>query len=674
LQQANREPHGRLGGVGRGRGAGQQSLGALELPQLVGASGRRQVGAGCRGALAPATLLGQLHRACAALVCLCQLAAQHVDDRQLREAVECDLLVLVLGCERERLVQVGDGSLHVAAAPQQRGAELTQREAAKRGPAVARTVVCRSAQLVRQALGVTGMHAQARVAQPHCGDDRPRLARIGTQLPRERQERLGVLEIAILQARAGDGRRQTRVGCDDLRRQLRHRAAHRRRAAAQEQLQPMLGDQATGLLPVSAGERVADCEHRLPLLGIPAGRATVQGRDLPRMGVAQVGAQQLREQWVIAIPAATYSGWLHRGAEALELHQRQRATLAPGERVRQLGAELVNQAGAQHELATLLWQAREHLGDQVVGDCSIGAGELGQKTPRLGVSPQRQRRQPHRGGPALGACPQRVDLRVGECQLQPLAQLGGLLAVERELGDTQLGERATGTQALGRQRRIGAARQHDAQLLGGVADKEVDRGGGRGAGELVDLVEHQHERRAQLCQAVDQQREEALGAGSRRSDEVIKRAAGLERSRTAQRAQEVFEQPVGLIVLPVERQPARGAGQRARRDPRGEQHGLAGAGRRGEQDDALLDALVEGVVQSPALDQMARGRRYQQLGGDRRDRRGWDGRRKGWEWEGNRCDGCSRDGLGGKAWGRDLERGSCPARAPRRLIRFRRCG
>ena len=101
-----------------------------------------------------------------------------------------------------------------------------------------------------------------------------------TSLPRDRQQALGILEVAVLQATAGDGRRQTRVGRDDLRRQLRHRTAHRRRAAVQEQLQPMLGDQAAGLLPILARERVADREHRLPLLRIPARRAAVQRGDL----------------------------------------------------------------------------------------------------------------------------------------------------------------------------------------------------------------------------------------------------------------------------------------------------------------------------------------------------------------------------------------------------------
>ena len=245
---------------------------------------------------------------------------------------------------------------------------------------------------------------------------------------------------------------------------------------------------------------------------------------------------------------------------------------------------------------------------------------------------------------------------LGERQLQPLAQLGGLLAVERELGDAQLGERAAGAQTLGRQRRIGAAGQHEAQLLGGVADEEVDRGGCRGAGELVNLIEHQHERRAQLGEAVDQQREEALGAGSRRRDEAIERAAGLERSRAAQCAQEVLEQPIGVIVLAVERQPAGGAGQRARRDPRGEQHGLAGAGRRGEQHDASSTPSSRVSYRRP------RSIRWREGGGINSlvATVGIGAVRLGWE--GYAARGVAERGAAARA-GLD-ERGSRPARVP----------
>ncbi len=62
------------------------------------------------------------------------------------------------------------------------------------------------------------------------------------------------------------------------------------------------------------------------------------------------------------------------------------------------------------------------------------------------------------------------------------------------------------------------------------------------------------------------------------------------------------------------------ARQLAGRDPRGEQHGLARPGRGGEQHEPLADSLVQGVEEPLALNQMARGRRHQQLGGHSRGR------------------------------------------------------
>ena len=95
-------------------------------------------------------------------------------------------------------------------------------------------------------------------------------ARLLARRPCDRQVALGILEVAILQTAAGDGRRQTWSDATTSRRQLRHRAAHRRRAAVQEQLQPVLGDQPAGLPPILTRERVADGGHRLPLLRIPS--------------------------------------------------------------------------------------------------------------------------------------------------------------------------------------------------------------------------------------------------------------------------------------------------------------------------------------------------------------------------------------------------------------------
>ncbi len=485
---------------------------------------------------------------------------------------------------------------------------------------------CRVGELAGQALGVLDVDAQARVVQRHGRENHvQRLAGgpgdLAAGRSRDREVALGVLEVPVLQTAAGDGGRQPRVGGDDVGGQLRHRAAHRGGPAAQEQLEPVLGDQAACLLPVLAGEGVADRGHRLALLGVPARRAAVQEGDLLGVRVAQVRAQQLAEQRVVAVPVALGVGRCHRRPEVLDRRECERGALVAGQGVGQLGADGVHEAGPQHELAPVPRQAGENLGDEVVRHRPVGAGELGQEARRLGVPVQRERRQAQGRGPALGARPQQVGLRAGEGEVELPAQLGRLPAIEREVPDAQLRERAVDAQPLDRQRRVGAAGEHDPQLLGGVAHQEVDCRGRLGTRQLVDLVEHEHQRGVQFGEAVDEQRQEALRARPHRRLQPAEGAAGLDQLRAAQRVQQVLEQPAGVVVIPVQRQPARRARQLAGRDPRGEQYGLAGPGRRGEQHEALADSLVQGVEEPPALNQVARGRRDQQLGGHSRGRR-----------------------------------------------------
>ena len=96
----------------------------------------------------------------------------------------------------------------------------------------------------------------------------------------------------------------------------------------------------------------------------------------------------------------------------------------------------------------------------------------------------------------------------------------------------------------------------------------------------------------QRRERVDQQRQEAVGARAGGAlDAPVRWPA---RAPGSQRAQQVGDQPRGIVVIGIERQPARRPGQLAR-DPRREQHGLAGPRRRGQQRQVVGDATVEAV-------------------------------------------------------------------------------
>ena len=127
LKQLGGEPHGRLGG-GRGTcGAGQQTLGGLELAPLVGAPPRQaRYAHAAAGPSHRPRCLARPHSLRAELLGAAQLAAHQVHERELGQAVHRDLLVALLGGERERLLQVGRGGERVTG-PQLRGPQVGER-------------------------------------------------------------------------------------------------------------------------------------------------------------------------------------------------------------------------------------------------------------------------------------------------------------------------------------------------------------------------------------------------------------------------------------------------------------------------------------------------------------------------------------------------------------------
>ncbi len=205
---------------------------------------------------------------------------------------------------------------------------------------------------------------------------------LAAQMPCDCQVALSALQVAILQTAARERDRQSRIAGEDVGGKPSHRLTHRGRAAREEQLQPVVGDQVARLLPSLPGQGVADGGHRLSLVRVPAGRATMQERDLAWVGVVHVGAQELPEERMEAVPAlvAVDLSGVHGRPGVLERGERQGAAVQAGERVGQLRGEGVDDAGAQHELAPVLGEVLEHLRDQVVGDRAVGAGELGEET------------------------------------------------------------------------------------------------------------------------------------------------------------------------------------------------------------------------------------------------------------------------------------------------------
>ena len=133
------------------------------------------------------------------------------------------------------------------------------------------------------------------------------------------------------------------------------------------------------------------------------------------------------------------------------------------------------------KLRTVLGLALQDLLDQVVDDVAVVAGEAGDEAGDVVAALHRQRRQLERGDPALGAPLQRGDVLGRQRQPHHVVEVGrGLVGGEAQVGGADLDQLAAGPQPGQRQRRVGAAGDHQVQSAAG-------RWSSRNAIAVVDL-------------------------------------------------------------------------------------------------------------------------------------------------------------------------------------------
>ena len=131
------------------------------------------------------------------------------------------------------------------------------------------------------------------------------------------------------------------------------------------------------------------------------GAARVQPGHLTRGGAPQLQLQQPGEQPVVAEPRPRRVQRHHERVRGLQVLQDPLAARIPRQRVGQLAADPLHQAGPQQQPPHLLALLLQHLGQQVLGHGPLAAGELGREPLRIAVPGQRQRRQPQPRRPPL---------------------------------------------------------------------------------------------------------------------------------------------------------------------------------------------------------------------------------------------------------------------------------
>jgi hypothetical protein len=320
------------------------------------------------------------------------------------------------------------------------------------------------------------------------------------------------------------------------------------------------------------GRRVLAGHHRGQRLlqvaagGQPGGRPPVQ---LPQLG----GRQRHRGERHLADQVVEHEPAVHGGAGLEE----QAAAGQPGQH-RGVGlyvqgaAQLGGEAAQRRDPADQRPQHRVLAGEHLLGE--VGEQQPARPAQRRQaggplpwpLAPQRLDRQAGRRRPAAGHAVQRL------AQLAPVRaehggqQRAGLLLAEGEQGAVQLQHLAAAAQPLDRERRLDPGRQHQVEQGGRVPGQPLDQPGRRPVGgELVDVVEDQHQVAAQLeLQRLAERGREAVGAGQlvgvgpQRGGQHRAQLVGEVRQPQPQRVHQPAQQRRQAGVLRLQRVPGRG--------------------------------------------------------------------------------------------------------------------
>ena len=369
---------------------------------------------------------------------------------------------------------------------------------------------------------------------------------------------------------------------------------------------PLPGDEPDRCVDLAGGECVADGRVRLSLLGEPLVRALVELGDEPGLALRELGAEQIGEELVVAVPLAAVVERNEEEVRALELRQARRRATPPGHRVAERSRERVEDRGLEQEVPLARVQRAENDLGQVVDDVAVRAVEGGYEPVRIGALTQGERREVDPGGPALGAPVQDLEALGAEPECQLLVQEDRLLVLrETEVERAQLEQARVGAELRDRDRRIGAARDDELD----VPRLRLHEVGERGvAGRVVDrvvVVEDEDELARKRLELPDDDRDQRV---------VHVNVAGLERdlrgvseirADAADRLDDPGPERDRVAVGGIGGEP----GERALVElaPLGEQGRLPEPRRRSEEDERCVRADEPGA-EPRAHDHLGRGR------------------------------------------------------------------
>ena len=313
------------------------------------------------------------------------------------------------------------------------------------------------------------------------------------------------------------GAHQGQLGVVLARREGPHQRLHGLRLPVERQAERMVGEQPGRVGPVARRLGVPDGLDHLALHGEPSGGPPVQRRHFVGQRPAQLQPEQIPEQVVVAEPRALGVQRHDERVRVREFQQDPLRATAAGQQVRQLAVDPVEQRGAQQQILDVGRLAHQHLRDQVLRDRAVAAGELRDEPLRVGVTGQRERREPQARGPPLRPLVQQRRPGVGQRDTRGVQQLAGFALGEAQVGRADLGQLAGQAQLMQAQPQIVTRGQHRVRVPGKVRQQPA---------ELSECL-----RRIQLVQIIDNQRDAAAASAS--SDSTRSTIAGALKSGVA---------------------------------------------------------------------------------------------------------------------------------------------
>ncbi len=265
----------------------------------------------------------------------------------------------------------------------------------------------------------------------------------------------------------------------------------------------MVGEQPGRVGPVAGRLGVPDGVGHLAVPGEPSGGLPVQRRHLVGPPAAQFQPEQIREQVVVAEPRPLGVERHDERVRVLEVQQDPFRARPGGQQIRQLTVDAIKKTGAQQQVLDLAGLALQHLGEQVLRDGAVAAGELRDEPLRVGVTGQRECGQAQARGPPFGPLVQPRRAGLGQRDTRGLQQLACLALGEAQIRRADLGQLAGQAQLMQAQLEI-AARGQDCVPVGGkVRQQAGELGEGVRRVQLVQIVDDHHDAAAQVAELAE---------------------------------------------------------------------------------------------------------------------------------------------------------------------------